>query len=42
MAGRPKYIQVADILRREIAEGLFRDGDKLTTEEELRHCPAGG
>ena len=36
MAGKPKYIQVADILRREIAEGIFRDGDKLTTEEELR------
>ena len=36
MAGKPKYLQVADILRREIAEGIFRDGDKLTTEEELR------
>ena len=36
MASKPKYLQVADILRREIAEGVFRDGDKLTTEEELR------
>ena len=36
MAAKPKYLQVADILRREIAEGVFRDGDKLTTEEELR------
>ena len=37
MAAKPKYLQVADILRREIAEGLFRDGEKLTTEEELRY-----
>ena len=36
MAGKPKYLQVADILRREIAEGIFRDGNRLTTEEELR------
>ena len=31
-----KYMQVADILRREIAEGVFRDGQTLMTEEELR------
>ena len=36
MAGRPKYMRVADILRREIAEGRFRDGQALMTEEELR------
>ena len=30
------YLQVADTLRREIAEGVFRDGDTLMTEEELR------
>ena len=36
MAGQPKYIQVADTLRREIAKGVFRDGQTLMTEEELR------
>ena len=36
MAEQPKYLQVADILRREIAEGVFRDGQTLMTEEELR------
>ena len=36
MSEKPKYLQVADILRREIAGGAFRDGDTLTTEEELR------
>ena len=36
MAEQPKYQQVADILRREIAEGVFRDGQTLMTEEELR------
>jgi len=36
VAEQPKYLQVADILRREIAEGVFRDGQTLLTEEELR------
>ena len=36
MAEQPKYLQVADILRKEIAEGIFRDGQTLMTEEELR------
>ena len=36
MSGQPKYIQVADTLRREIARGVFRDGQTLMTEEELR------
>ena len=36
MAGQPKYAQVADVLRREIAEGIFPEGKTLTTEEELR------
>ena len=36
MTEQPKYLQVADILRREIAEGVFRDGQTLMTEEELR------
>ena len=36
MAEQPKYLQVADILRKEIAEGVFRDGQTLLTEEELR------
>lgn len=31
-----KYMQVADTLRREIAEGVFQDGQALMTEEELR------
>ena len=33
---QPKYLYVADTLRREIAEGVFRDGQTLMTEEELR------
>jgi len=36
MAEQPKYLMVADTLRREIAEGLFLDGQKLMTEETLR------
>lgn len=36
MAGVPKYQTVADVLRREIAEGIFTDGQTLMTEEELR------
>ena len=36
MADQPKYLQVADVLRKEIAEGVFRDGQTLMTEEELR------
>ena len=36
MAEQPKYLLVADILRKEIAEGKFRDGQTLMTEEELR------
>ena len=36
MAEQPKYLQVADILRKEIAQGVFRDGQTLMTEEELR------
>ena len=36
MAEQPKYLQVADILRKEIADGVFRDGQTLMTEEELR------
>ena len=36
MAEKPKYLQVADSLRREIVEGSFRDGDTLCTEEILR------
>jgi len=36
MAGQPKYLQVADTLRKEIARGVFRDGQTLMTEEELR------
>ena len=36
MAEQPKYLQVAETLRREIAEGVFRDGQTLMTEEELR------
>ena len=37
MAEQPKYLQVAEILRKEIAEGVFRDGQTLMTEEELRN-----
>jgi len=36
MSEQPKYLMVADTLRREIAEGKFRDGQALMTEEELR------
>ena len=36
MSGQPKYLLVADTLRKEIAKGLFRDGQTLMTEEELR------
>lgn len=36
MTEQPKYLQVADVLRREIADGVFRDGQTLMTEEELR------
>ena len=36
MAGQPKYLMVAETLRREIAEGVFQDGDKLMTEETMR------
>ena len=36
MAEQPKYLQVADVLRKEIAEGIFQDGQTLMTEEELR------
>ena len=36
MAGQPKYLLVADTLRKEIAKGVFRDGQTLMTEEELR------
>lgn len=36
MAEQPKYIQVAETLRREIANGVFRDGQTLMTEEDLR------
>ena len=36
LALQPKYLQVADTLRREIARGVFRDGQTLMTEEELR------
>lgn len=36
MAEQPKYLQVAEILRREIAAGVFQDGQTLMTEEELR------
>ena len=36
VAEQPKYLQVADTLRREIADEVFRDGQTLMTEEELR------
>ena len=36
MSEQPKYLTVADALRREIAAGVFRDGQALMTEEELR------
>ncbi len=36
MAEQPKYLFVADTLRKEIADGIFQDGDKLMTEEALR------
>ena len=35
VAEQPKYLQVADILRKEIADGVFRDGQTLMTEEEF-------
>ena len=36
MSEQPKYLMVADTLRKEIAEGVFQDGQKLMTEETLR------
>ena len=36
MPEQPKYQILADRLRKEIAEGVFRDGQALMTEEELR------
>lgn len=36
MAEQPKYLQVAETLRHEIAAGVFRDGQTLMTEEDLR------
>lgn len=33
----PAYIQLANILRRQIAEGLFRPGDQLPSESQLCH-----
>ncbi len=36
MAEKPKYLQVADTLRREIADGVFQDGQALMTGEDLR------
>ena len=36
VAEQPKYLLVADILRKDLAEGVFRDGQTLMTEEELR------
>lgn len=36
MGEQPKYLMVADTLRRQIAEGLYHDGDRLMTEESLR------
>ena len=36
VAEQPKYLLVADTLRREIARGVFRDGQTLMTEEDLR------
>ena len=36
VAEQPKYLLVADTLRREIAKGIFLDGQTLMTEEELR------
>ena len=36
MGEQPKYLKVADTLRKEIADGIFQDGQKLMTEETLR------
>ena len=36
VAEQPKYLLVADTLRREIARGVFQDGQTLMTEEDLR------
>ena len=36
MGEMPKYLQVAETLRREIAEGVFQEGQTLMTEQELR------
>ncbi len=36
MPGQPKYQTVAATLRREIAEGVFSEGQLLMTEEELK------
>ena len=36
MPGQPKYQTVAATLRREIAEGVFGEGQLLMTEEELK------
>lgn len=36
MTEQPKYLVVAETLRKEIAAGLFRDGQTLMTEEDLR------
>lgn len=33
----PAYIQLANIMRRQIAEGLFRPGDQLPSESQLCH-----
>ncbi|MGB9521574.1 MAG: GntR family transcriptional regulator [Anaerolineales bacterium] len=33
----PAYVQLAAILRRQIAEGLFRPGDQLPSESQLCH-----
>lgn len=33
----PKYLRIANVLRREIADNVYRDGDTLPTEENIRH-----
>ena len=35
MAYEPAYVQLANILRSQIAEGLFRPGDQLPSEAQL-------
>ena len=40
MPGQPKYQTVAATLRREIAEGVFGEGQLLMTEEELKVASA--